>query len=128
MRVDVGGSSARGRVEGQMKTALWFRSLLLGSAFALMASGSGQATVIVQDQNTFVGTQQQSKQYDFSLAPGMFEATLADVGVFAPFSFLSLIITENGESFLSFSSLAPTTLTFSIPDNEAGSYRAIISG
>src|SRR5215467_10700697 len=128
MRVAVGGSIARGRGEGQMKLDPWVRSLLLGSAFALMVSGSSQAAIVVQDQNTFVGTQQQSKQYDFSLAPGTFEATLADVGIFAPFSFLSMIITENGGSFLSFSSLTPTTFTFSIPSTEGGSYRATISG
>jgi hypothetical protein len=100
---------------------------VLGSAIALAASASSQAA-IVQDQNTFVGTQQESKQYDFSLAPGTFQATLSDVGIFAPFSFLSLVISENGGSFLSFSSLTPTTLTFSIPDGEGGPYRATISG
>ena len=103
------------------------RSLVLGSALALVVSASGQAA-IVQDQNTFVGTQQQGKQYDFSLAPGTYQATLSDVGVFAPFSFLSMLITEDGGSFLSFSSLTPTALTFSIPNSEGGPYRATISG
>jgi hypothetical protein len=111
-----------------MKLDVWVKSLLLGSAFALMVSGSSQAAIVVQDQDTFAGTQQQSNQYDFSLAPGTFKATLSDVGVFAPFAFLSMIITENGGSFLSFSSLTPTSLTFSIPDSEAGAYRATISG
>ena len=110
-----------------MKAATSLRSLVLGSALALAASASGQAA-IVQDQNVFFGTQQQGKQYDFSLAPGTYEATLADVGVFAPFSFLSMVITEDGGSFLSFSSLTPTALTFSIPNGEGGPYRATISG
>lgn len=110
-----------------MKAALWLRSLMLASALALAASASSQAA-IVQDQNTFAGTQQQSKQYDFSLSAGTYQATLADVGIFAPFSFLSMIISENGGSFLTFSSLTPTTLTFSIPAGEGGPYRATISG
>jgi len=110
-----------------MKAALWLMSFMLASALALMASASSQAA-IVQDQNTFAGLQQQSKQYDFSLSPGTYQATLADVGIFAPFSFLSMIISENGGSFLTFSSLTPTTLTFSIPTGEGGPYRATISG
>lgn len=39
-----------------------------------------------------------------------------------------MLITEDGGSFLSFSSLTPTTLTFSIPNGEGGPYRATISG